>query len=91
MSRRLGARVFRHDGEKMVEVTHRLSKAPSKAGPLVLKDIEPFVSPIDGSVIASRAALREHEKRHNVRQLGNDWAGDADHPPPADWHNWNKG
>jgi len=29
-------------------------------------DIEPFVSPIDKSVISSRAQLREHNRRHNV-------------------------
>ncbi len=29
-------------------------------------DLEPFVSPIDGSVISDRKGLREHNKRHNV-------------------------
>ena len=42
---------------------------------VVMKDIEPFVSPVDGNVVGSRSALREHERRHNVRQIGNDWAG----------------
>lgn len=32
-------------------------------------DLEPFVSPIDGSVITGRAALREHNKRHNVTNV----------------------
>ena len=42
---------------------------------VVMKDIEPFVSPVDGKVVGSRSALREHERRHNVRQIGNDWSG----------------
>ena len=29
-------------------------------------DIEPFVSPVDGTVISDRKQLREHNKRNNV-------------------------
>ena len=29
-------------------------------------DIQPFVSPVDGSVISDRKQLREHNKRNNV-------------------------
>lgn len=32
----------------------------------VLGDIPEFVSPIDGTVVSGRAALREHCKKHNV-------------------------
>lgn len=32
----------------------------------VIKDIEPSVSPIDGSVIGSRSQLREHNRVHEV-------------------------
>ena len=35
---------------------------------------ESFESPIDGSVISSTAQLRDHEKKHNVKQVGNDYA-----------------
>jgi hypothetical protein len=42
---------------------------------MVIKDIEPFISPIDGNIVGSRSVLREHERRHSVRQIGNDWAG----------------
>lgn len=31
-----------------------------------MPDIEPFVSPVDGSVITGRKALREHNKKHDV-------------------------
>lgn len=37
-----------------------------------MTDIAPFISPIDGKEISSRSALREHERRHNVFQVGND-------------------
>lgn len=32
-------------------------------------DIEPFVSPVDGSLITGRAALREHNKKHEVTNV----------------------
>jgi len=35
-------------------------------GYVVIGDIEPFVSPIDGTVVSGRAGLREHCKRHDV-------------------------
>ncbi len=31
-----------------------------------MKDIEPFKSPVDGSVIIGRKSLREHNARNNV-------------------------
>lgn len=34
--------------------------------PKILGDIEPYVSPIDGTVISSRSGLRDHMKRHDV-------------------------
>jgi hypothetical protein len=34
-----------------------------------------FVSPIDGTVISSKREVREHEKKHNVIQVGNDLKG----------------
>lgn len=53
----------------------------------VMGDIRAFRSPIDGSVIASRSQLREHERRHGVRQVGNDWTGST-RPP---WWNGSTG
>lgn len=41
-----------------------------------MPDIEPFVSPIDGLTISGRAALREHNKVHNVTNVAdyeNEW------------------
>lgn len=45
-----------------------------------MPDIEPFVSPVDGTLITGRAALREHNKRHNVTNVAdfkNEWANKA--------------
>jgi hypothetical protein len=40
------------------------------AAPLVMNDISEFQSPIDFSLISSRSALREHERKYGVRQCG---------------------
>lgn len=40
-----------------------------------MPDIEPFVSPVDGSVVTGRAALREHNKKHNVTNAA-DYTGE---------------
>ena len=34
--------------------------------PAILGDVPAFVSPIDGTIVSGRAALREHCKRHDV-------------------------
>ena len=52
-------------------VTHKLVPAdeyirPNMDASPIHGDIEPFVSPIDGSVISDRKQLREHNKRHDV-------------------------
>lgn len=38
----------------------------------IVPDIQPFVSPIDGKVVSGRAAKREHMKRHEVEEVGNE-------------------
>ena len=46
------------------------------ATPLLVKDIEPFISPVGmtngrpGELISSRSELRAHERKHGVRQCG---------------------
>lgn len=39
---------------------------PGDKGPLIMGDIEPFVSPITGEVIRGRGHLRRHMKEHGV-------------------------
>lgn len=50
-------------------------RSTAVASPYVMGDIKPFVSPVgeDNEVISSRPQLREHEKKHNVVQTGNDF------------------
>jgi hypothetical protein len=46
-------------------------EAPPKGGVFhYMQDIGAFVSPLDRSEITSRSQLREHERRHNVKQCG---------------------
>jgi hypothetical protein len=40
--------------------------ASSVGAPAIIADTAAFVSPIDGSVVDGRAALRDHCARHNV-------------------------
>lgn len=45
-----------------------------------MPDIEPFKSPVDGSIVSGRAALREHNRRNNVTNTAdykNEWADAA--------------
>lgn len=44
----------------------QLQDAQGVAAPAILADTPAFVSPIDGTVVSGRAALREHCKRHDV-------------------------
>ena len=38
----------------------------------IVKDIEPFISPITGEVIGSRTSRREHMRQHDVIEVGNE-------------------
>ena len=42
-------------------------------GHSVISDVEPFTSRIDGTVLTSRSQIRAHERKHQVRQCGNDY------------------
>jgi hypothetical protein len=57
-------RSFRYDplSKTLVEI----DRGGLPDAPAVHDDIEPFVSPIDGTVVASRSRLREHMGRHDV-------------------------
>jgi len=57
----------------LVEVTPDYKQAiPADAAHGVVADIEPYQSMVDGSLITSRRAHREHLKRHNVIEIGNE-------------------
>ena len=36
------------------------------AGPMVIGDIEPFLSPVTDKLVGSRSQLRQHNRDHNV-------------------------
>jgi len=40
--------------------------------PMVMPDIQPYQSMIDGSIIASRSVHRAHLKQHNCFEIGNE-------------------
>ena len=44
--------------------------ASGEINSMQINTFTPFTSPIDGSTIKSRADLRNHEKQHNVIQVG---------------------
>jgi hypothetical protein len=43
-----------------------IENAAGVGAPAIIADTPPFVSPIDGSVVNGRAALRDHCARHGV-------------------------
>lgn len=45
----------------------------TRAGVGLMPDIKPFVTQ-DGVEITSRSALRDYERAHGVKQVGNDFA-----------------
>ena len=49
-----------------------LDYLPEPRGPLVIKDIKPYKSMIDGSEITSRSRHREHLRDHNFIEIGNE-------------------
>ena len=59
------------DGE-LVEKS-KAAPLPTQARSLfAMSDIAEFRSPIDGSIISSRSQLRDHQRKHNVIQAGDD-------------------
>ena len=42
------------------------------SGPMLMKDIQPYRSMADGSIITSRSKHREHLKAHNCIEVGNE-------------------
>jgi hypothetical protein len=66
------------EGE-FVKITYIPKKYPApkfvKREAPQINGFKEFISPIDGKRIASNAALKDHEKRHNVVQVGNELKG----------------
>lgn len=58
--------------EKVVPKGQERRPKEAKRAFNVMPDIEPFQSPIDWKWVTSRTERREHNKRHNVIDVGND-------------------
>jgi hypothetical protein len=71
---------YRINGERVTReefLAHKCIGTPIQAGDrlnVVLSHdtFSPFVSPINGEYIATKNQLRDHEKTHNVVQVGSD-------------------
>ena len=53
-------------------VLYERGSEPVSAGQMVMPDISPYRSQIDGSIIASRGQHREHLKQHGCVEVGNE-------------------
>lgn len=59
-------------------VTHKLVPAEEyvrpehREAPMVMGDIQPYKSMVTGEMITSRSRHRDHLKRHNVIEVGNE-------------------
>lgn len=47
-------------------VSHETYVRPTSRQHMVMEDIKPFVSPIDGTIITTRPQLAKHQKEHGV-------------------------
>lgn len=64
-----GSWVFCKETQKLVPKEEYYQQQAEAESPTVLKPIEEFRSPVDGSVISDRGQLREHNKRHGVTDM----------------------
>jgi hypothetical protein len=60
-----------YENEELVWVREELGKT-NKAKHQIMLDIQPYKSMVDGSMITSRSKHREHLRRHNCFEVGNE-------------------
>ena len=53
-------------------VLYEKGTEPAPTGVMVMPDIAPYRSMIDGSIIPSRSRHREHLRAHGMQEVGND-------------------
>jgi hypothetical protein len=61
------------EAREWVPAHHLRAKKAANAGPMVMRDIDPYRSVIDGSVIGSRRQHRDHLRAHGCIEVGNEW------------------
>lgn len=64
--------IYPGNGQEPVEVTE--DYVPEPSGPLVMGDIQPYRSMLDGREITSRSRHREHLKSNGCIEIGNEIA-----------------
>lgn len=65
-------RYVRRDGQWVDPLTNEPMEMPERDGvccPMVIGDIEPYASPIDGKMITSRSARRYDLESNNCREV----------------------
>ena len=67
------------EGDLFRQLMREGRKESKPTGDILSTQFVDFVSPIDGSVISSKHKLREHEKQHDVVQVGNDLENCGNH------------
>ncbi|HEV8490714.1 MAG TPA: hypothetical protein VGR76_00535 [Candidatus Angelobacter sp.] len=72
------------DGE-LVWVREEVTDAPTD-GPQVIRDLQPYRSMIDGSVIDGRKRHRDHLRAHGCIEVGNDTSHMERKPIPVKSH-----
>ena len=53
-------------------VAYEKGTEPSRSGAMIMPDIKPYRSMIDGSEITSRSKHREHLRAHGYQEVGNE-------------------
>jgi len=53
-------------------VAYEKGTEPTSDAPIVMPDIKPYQSMIDGTMITSRSQHREHLRQHGCQELGNE-------------------
>ncbi|MSQ98127.1 MAG: hypothetical protein EXR85_02345 [Xanthomonadales bacterium] len=65
-------RTWIYVGGREIEVTQKTPAVTPAVTPQVMSDIQPYKSMADGSMITSRSQHREHLRRHNCFEVGNE-------------------
>ena len=59
------------------------SRSPNLHAPMIMTDIQPYRSVIDGREISSRSAHRQHLREHGCVEVGNEWVPPKAPPEPS--------
>jgi hypothetical protein len=57
---------------ELIEVTDDYRPRTESKSPMVMGDIQPYQSMVDGSMIGGRAQHREHLRQHGLTEVGNE-------------------